>query len=311
MNEVCNNCNQQSYWLEDLARGDFVCSGCGAVSETRVIDDTFERRCFPESDSNKSKRAEFVQAYFNSLSSTSIGGNHFNKRQKLNRLQSAHKSISKSTTLTDDHLSRLFHAVSEMASLLSLEKRVVDGAKEILYRYERATLTQKRLTNINGFALAAIHISCGQAQNGQTLESLFMELKQTDYEVDMTDARTCRSTLIKNVPGIDVTTNSKDVITNFCDQLQLTPIVIAIAQKIQTKSQDFVEGKKPTTIAAGSIILACEQLNITCDMESLSAVANITQNTLVKYCRQVKNSVGVLMDYDELVKLKKLYERSN
>jgi transcription initiation factor TFIIIB Brf1 subunit/transcription initiation factor TFIIB len=289
--EVCKNCEQSDEWVIDTIRGDYICSKCGCVSEDRLVDWSLEKRNFSTSVTDHN-RGQLSNPYMTSLASTNIGS----KRQKTSAIQKAHQKINKASTSIDDHLTQFFHVLDNFCTALQLERKVSEKAKEILHQYEKANNGSRRTLEFDSGALAALHLACGYHKTGRTLNSLYMDLKQAGFDVDEKQAQNTRSKIIKKIPGIDVQTKSTDVITNFCEQLQLPMLVVNVAKMIQTKSQPFVEGKTPSTIAAGSIILAGELLYYQVDRFSLLAVANCADSTLKKYCKEIKTKVPLLIE---------------
>lgn len=303
--EKCPNCEQPAEWLIDCCRGDYICSGCGLVAPDRVIDHSLEKRNFSTSTTDHN-RGELQKAFMSSMSSTVIGSS---KRQKTSKIQKAHSIINKSSTLVDQHLEKFFVPIHNFSIALQLEKVISDKAKEILYSFEKASIGSKKILNAEAGALAAIHLACGQLHTGRTLNSLYMDLKQAGFDVDETKAMAARSSIVKRVPGVNVQTQSNDVITNICQTMQLSQLVIHVAQIIREKSQPYIEGKTPSTISAGSIFLACEMLRETFDVTSLLAVANVAKTTLDKYCREVTKKVAVLIDPIEFEKIIKEHKK--
>lgn len=103
-------------------------------------------------------------------------------------------------------------------------------------------------------------------------------------------------------------TRTEDVIMYMCETLKLPQIIINIATIINERSQEHVQGKTPQTISAGSIVLACDILRFPYEREDLIVVANTTDNTLVKYCREVKSKVSVLVEPQTLENIKQLHK---
>lgn len=303
--EKCPNCEQIVEWLIDCYRGDYICQSCGLVAPDRLIDHSLEKRNFSNSTVDHN-RGEVQKAFMTTMSSTVIGTN--SKRQKTSKLQKAHNTINKSSTLIDSHLEKFFASIFNFSTALQLDKIISDKAKEILHLYEKASQGKKKTLDSNSAALAAIHLACGQLHTGRTLNSLYMDLKQAGFDVDESQSISARSKIIKKVPGVNVQTQSNDVIVNICQVMQLPNLVIYVAQKIRENTQSHVEGRTPSTISAGSIHLACQQLRVDYDQISLLAVANVARTTLEKYCREVTKKVAVFIDPMDLEKMVREYE---
>ena len=48
--QICRNCAKPTAIIEDHQQGDLVCTECGLVLESRVVDESSEWRTFSDSD---------------------------------------------------------------------------------------------------------------------------------------------------------------------------------------------------------------------------------------------------------------------
>jgi transcription initiation factor TFIIB len=51
--QICRNCAKPTAIIEDHSQGDLVCTECGLVLESRVVDESSEWRTFSDSDKGR------------------------------------------------------------------------------------------------------------------------------------------------------------------------------------------------------------------------------------------------------------------
>jgi len=243
-----------------------------------------ERRNFSDSTINHT-RAEKVDNYSGKLQTTVIGNSK--KRQK-SLLQEAQKKLATSgggDQVLEDHLKGYFSKIREICTLLDLERRVYDTARDLIFRYKDHH--RRKMTSLDA-AVAVVHLACSQLHIGRTMADIVCDLKIAGgYDhLDDRDIWAARKKFVQALPGIDAQIRPEDVIHNFCSLLQASQAVRRVSSYIHEKMQPLVEGKTVSTIAAGTIMLACEALedrSITRD--NIAGIAGIATTTLVNFCK--------------------------
>lgn len=205
---------------------------------------------------------------------TSIRGS---KRAKT-MLQKANQKLTGQVNLEQ----RQWKKIRELCQMLNLEGRVADGARDIVYRFSESG--GKQLPVVAG-ALAAIHLACAQLKVGRPLADLMVDLNIAQCVDLPTEGKvwSARKKIVAALPGVDTQTRPEDVILNFSITLELPPPVIEVARRIQTKIQPLVEGKTPSTVAGGCIVMACAALDVPQSKADVSAVAQVAASTLSSF----------------------------
>ena len=88
--------------------------------------------------------------------------------------------------------------------------------------------------------------------------------------------------------GLVYNTGGEQYLKSFCEKLALPPPVLNAAIYISRNCKELVEGKTPLTIAATSLLIAC-QLHDTekRKIEDIATIANISPETIRKCFREL------------------------
>lgn len=291
---TCENCEASSAWVEDPARGEITCSACGMVATDLLWVDgaNLERRNFADSSGpnhERTVRAPRDQVYFSTLHS---GSSFTAGSRKRGRPTTAalHRHLDAATaTLADDHLQAYFGELRDLGRVLDLEGRILDAAKNLVFRYERAG--GKRKVSVRAVALCAIHFACVQLQVGRTIRDLCDGVSTPDHLVPEDEVWRARKKFLKHLPGIDAPVRPDNVIATYCTTLGLAYEVTRTACTIRDRCQEHVDGRPPSTIAAGCIMLACEAHGTGTPCSDVAAVASVAESTVTTFCRKVRREV--------------------
>jgi transcription initiation factor TFIIIB Brf1 subunit/transcription initiation factor TFIIB len=146
--------------------------------------------------------------------------------------------------------------------------------------------------------LAAIDLACGQVQLGKPLIDILIELKVcgcTDLPCER-DIWTARRKIVEQLPGVETALRSEDVMSNFCEKLNLKWSVRKVALYIHERIKPFVEGKSPNTVAGGCILLACQALeDESIDRTAVQETCLAAATTLQNFCKIGQRHWGVIV----------------
>ena len=127
--QICRNCAKPTAIIEDHSQGDLVCTECGLVLESRVVDESSEWRTFSDSDKGgvdpNRTAGPTNRMLTNGGLGTSIGKNPDGTyNQTLTRLHNRGAN-------PDRALLQAFGRIGEMADHLGMTSVVKDGACDI------------------------------------------------------------------------------------------------------------------------------------------------------------------------------------
>ena len=257
----------------DEARGDSTCSGCGQILDTRLVDDTHDWRNFADSDQDNA-RASSVDPYSGGQMTTRFAVGNSKQSQSL---AWSHNKVNLDTTTKN--LMEANSVISSLGNSLNLTPHIQSKARELYKEYERVRVASQRKATHRPLMVAIIYIACNQEGFGRP----FKELSKTTG-VPEKEIRSFYKSLLKmlpsaTVPPIDVSS----LVDRFCARLHddLPEWVKIGAAGIAKKAASVIEGRQPTTIAAGSILLACSLAGIPMNEETIAhATTTISGSTV-------------------------------
>lgn len=145
----------------------------------------------------------------------------------------------------------------------------------------------------DAFIVAVILVACKQEQGGRTLKSI---AKTTN--IDEKDIKKFYKVLIRDSSITSIGTQgrksieeqTKDLIESFCNRLQLPYSLNKQAKEIAERAIHFLEGKRPSSIAAAAILFAMNLNRIQHKQQEVAAVAGVSSNTLRNVYKELKYS---------------------
>ncbi|CAJ0760005.1 10540_t:CDS:2 [Entrophospora sp. SA101] len=296
---ACSQCNnQRPKIIEEYTSGDLVCGDCGLVLEDRIIDTSSEWRNFANNDEGNNDPSRVGALVFDGeqLDATIISKT--NSYTSSSKFASDDQSFSRKTNLSKiqanmnkDSLRQPFKEIDSMCSLLDLKKDVSDTSKQLYKRIVDEKLFRSRKDKNYVFA-TCIYIACRIKKVGRTM----LEISSAT-QVLKTEIVKCFSVLTKTFElNLGVMT-SEDLITRFCNRLQLSPEITKISLDVskQAESLGHFTGRTQTTIAAGCIYFVCrlknehDVNNNTNNINEIAKVAGVGASSIKFIQRELKN----------------------
>lgn len=228
--------------VADHRAGDLICSDCGLVVAERIIEVSSEWRSFKNGCSDT--------LTFNSFS-------------------------QQSDKAAKPHLQETIGFVTEMCERLHLTGSIHCQAVKI---YEKVA-DNKVLRGKNKEALAAacLFIACRE----QHVPRTFKEFTTVSTVSKKDLGRYFK--LIIGLVDLDLRQSvTSDFLARFCGNLNLPYRVQKLARTIVTNAAalDLVPGRSPISIAAASILLACQMLQENCSANQIADVTGTSQITV-------------------------------
>lgn len=300
--DVCHDCGTSDF-IEDFASGDTICLQCGLVVPDRIIDTRSEWRNFADNEGDDPSRASRADE---SLPSGGLGCN-------IATSPPAQSAVSQTTTLRrpgsgGTQLARLqarsqtdkddrkvlsgYATLSHIADLIALPEKIRLIAKEMYSAF--AAKRRKMLFKKNALEAAVIYIACREAKVPRTFKELAGHTDLADKDI-----RHYYNMLKKALPAseqqIRSATAGSDLVNRFCSKLRLSHAVVSLAMAIADRAAGLLEGKRPSSIAAGAILLASKLKGESRSPQDIAQAASISAATVSNIYKQlIDNQATVL-----------------
>ncbi|KRH92712.1 Transcription initiation factor TFIIB, partial [Pseudoloma neurophilia] len=262
--------------------GSVLCSNCGAVISTSLIDEKSEWRSFEENSLNPSRVGAANNPLLENDQLDTIISNIGNLTSySLNRTQ-----LKSTMRGPERSLISGFNCITHFCERSSISKTISDRAKMIFKTIDEKKLLKGK--NSEGVIAACIYISCKQEQSPRTFKEISLLTNVPKKEIGR--SYKLISQFIKNV--VYITTD--DIVARFCSDLSLSiehqKIAVEISKKITTNG--LMTGKSPDSVAAAVIYLLTNIFNLKHIQRDIPMVTNVTDVT-------IKNTYKDLLAYQE------------
>jgi len=301
---ACMNCNSlNENWA--VSEGNYVCRECGAVQTEQVIDERKEWRDFDNDESVPSKsRAEIIDDDFNSLgteiSTFNYGSSGISTESR--NLTKYSKMAQSSLDKSEHYLRDSFCKLNDLSEILQLPNLIRQTAREILRQFEK-----KRDKNMKGirkeaFILAVLLIASKQEQGGRTLKG-FARITNTEEK----DIKRFYKLLLKEQLNLlterrPIEGEVKELVEVFCNKLEQPFQVVKEVKEVASKALGFLEGKRPSSVAAAAILFIFTVHQTPHKQQELAAIAGISTNTLRNVYRELNKKIEQLPNHLNQIK---------
>lgn len=279
----CPNCQDEDSIISDFNGGCIVCSNCGYVLETSVLDNNPEWKT--KSDGSCSNRCGVPINMLLPQSSMSITIKGL-RNYKLNNLQNWYRVPYK-----EGSLSKILNMIDEYCEKAGMITYIKDDAK-IMFKNASECISPKtgkpiiiRKDNRIGLVAACVHYACkrcGCARSTKDIAKLFnIAPKRMSYA--------CKKfkQYVKHV-NINYSTNlshPSQYIQYYCEKLEFSQSIIQdiikCAEKIDNCS--VISSHTPISIAMACILLYTEENKLDyIDKNKLIGVSNLSDVTITK-----------------------------
>jgi transcription initiation factor TFIIB len=324
----CSECNDAPNGIPDFeldySSGTYVCRKCGAVQEEQVIDTGKDWRYFEEENKSVDQaRAEKFEEDFHSLD-TLIAPNNFGSNVPSSTSKNL-TLISKMADNTEENrtrhqLKRAFSRVGLFAELLQLNGVIEDTAKEILKQFDQMRSKYMKGCRSDAFFVAVLLLACRQQhQGGRTLKEVARITNLDERDVkrffrillrENPNGRFSFSCLLdnnRNAPyNISCNRNRmessfqvRELVEVFCSKLHLSLSYRKQAKEIASKVSPFLEGRRPSSIAAAVILFVLNGTYGKHRQRDIIRVSGVSPNTLRSVYRELCEHIDALFDLKE------------
>jgi len=284
---ICPDCRDPNPKLsEEFSSGDLVCQSCGLVLGDRIVDTRSEWRTFANDEGDDPSRVgaaadplmEGIEQ-LDTMISFRDGGSGIS-RELQRAATRAHGSRAERNILT------AFRDISAMCEQFSLPKTISDIAKQVYKRSDEEKLLRGK--PMEAVVAACIFIACRQAHvprsfreickltqvSKKTLGQCYKALEQA---FNLTPGASANS----NHNG-NTTTGAEDLLSRYCNHLDLPPNVQSICRDIIRKARELgiADGRSPVSIAGGAIYFTAHLLGQPRPAKDISTVAGVSEGTI-------------------------------
>lgn len=292
---LCQEC--KSPLIDDIDKGETICTGCGIVTNSHTVDYGPENPSSDHEEKIKLARATGPNTYTQhdlgvttsiADSTTDFSGKRIDRRiaAQMNNLRNWQKRIR----VSGSNERRLAAALSVMGSAtenLGLSKIVLETAA-ILYR-NIDSQTNIKGKSVEGIAAAVLYMACKKCGVVRSIEEIARGTSPTKKPKTKLASRYYRNLVIE-VDQISTPTVSTDqYISKFANMVQLDIKIQRFALKMaeKTKSATIRDGKSPHGIAAAYLYMSSILLGHGIPQREISTVADVTEVTIRNRCKEV------------------------
>jgi len=296
----CPYCGSQRL-LRDTEQAEIVCTECGRVIETNLMDLGPEWRAFEADERTDRVRVGAPITYTihdkgltttiswldKDLASANISPD---KRAQLHRMRRWHRRIR----IYDARERNLAHALSEMtrvADKLSIPKNVIETAARIYRRAVMQGLVRGR--SIQSMAAATLYIACRTCGHVRTLDEI-ADASNLDKKEVGRSFRFLVNEMKIYVPPL----TPKDYVARLLSRLRMRGEAEDIAYKTLTIASELrlTSGRGPMGVAAAAVYVASVLTGERKTQREIAELARVTEVTIRnRYKSLVKNIMFEVM----------------
>ena len=295
--ETCKNCGAIMFVVDEV-RGEKICSGCGLVIKSRIIDPGPEWRAFDADQEKKRARvgSPLTFTVHDKGLSTIIDfrdrdafGRKISPRNKVlvYRLRKWQRRVRVSDTM-ERNLSFALNELDRMASALSLPR----NSRETAAKLYRTALKNNLIRGhrIDAVAAASIYASCRLCKIPRALQEV-AEVARVDKKEIGRCYRSISPMLALNAGP----TSPADYIARFASSLKFSGKCQSTARHILqiASKKGLTSGRGPTAIAAASLYLAGVLENERRTQREIAKIAGVTDVTVRNRLKELVSKLDI------------------
>jgi len=279
---ICNICNSNN--LEEL-NSEIICKDCGTILEC-VIDCGAEWRYYGSEDSKFSDPTRCGLPTNALLPQSSLGSTvcfKSGESYEMKKIRNYH--LWNGMPYRERSLYNVFDSIQVIAINGGIPACIIEEAK---FLYSKIAETRiSRGANRKGIIATCIYKACllqGSPRSTQEIAKIFkLDIKHMTKGCKKFD-------IIMNIrnqdnPSINIEgSKSIDFVNRFCSQLNLGKNILDICMHVCEKAEEYNLVSKciPPSVAAGSIFLVCNLVNININKKDISKTCGISELTISK-----------------------------
>ena len=287
----------------DSSRGEMICSHCGLVIDSSMIDATQEWRAFDDNQRSRRVRtgAPLTVTKHDQGITTEIGkgrGELFKvaakKRAQYYRLTKWHKRLIKSK---DRNLSFAFSELQRLISYLTLSQAVHEKVAKLYEKAVERGLVRGRSTE--SIVAALLYTTCREEGAPRTLDEISKASGISKRDIGKTYRYIARKLDIRILPA-----KPQDYIPRFGSLLGLDEKVQVKAVKILDEATKFdvTSGKGPIGVAAAALYIAAVLEGKKKTQREVADTIGVTEVTIRNRYKEVVEKLGIKEEVEEKVR---------
>jgi len=293
----CPEC--RSSLVDDMQKGEIICSGCGVVVDDQIAD------CGPETissnleDKMKLARATGQTTYSQhdlgitteiSISSKDFSGKTINHEvaNQMNHLRKWQQRVRVSTP-KERRLANVLAKMGETCETLNLSKNVLETTS-MIYRNLDGHIDVKG-KSVACITAATVYMACKQCNVVRSLEEICQGIVPAkDVKSKTKLAARYYRTMVMEMGAIKAPVLTMDrYISKIANMTQTEVRVERLALEIAEKTKDnsISDGKSPNGIAAAYLYVASVLLGQNVLQRDVSSIAGVTEVTIRNRCKEI------------------------
>ena len=293
----CPEC--RSSLVDDMQKGEIICSGCGVVVDDQIAD------CGPETissnleDKMKLARATGQTTYSQhdlgitteiSISSKDFSGKTINHEvaNQMNHLRKWQQRVRVSTP-KERRLANVLAKMGETCETLNLSKNVLETTS-MIYRNLDGHIDVKG-KSVACITAATVYMACKQCNVVRSLEEICQGIVPAkDVKSKTKLAARYYRTMVMEMGTIKAPVLTMDrYISKIANMTQTEVRVERLALEIAEKTKDnsISDGKSPNGIAAAYLYVASVLLGQNVLQRDVSSIAGVTEVTIRNRCKEI------------------------
>ena len=301
--DKCSSCNSQNLINDN---GEIICKDCGTINYC-TIDSSAEWRFYGSEDSKFSDPTRCGLPTNALLPESSLGSTvsfKYGESYEMRKIRNYH--LWNAMPYKERSLYNVFDGIQVRANDNGIPSCIIDEAKNL---YKTISDIQiNRGSNRNGIIASCIYKACilqGCPRSAKEIAEIFKlnithmtkGCKKFDEILNLDNCQ--------NLCVASNTTKSIDFIERFCSKLNLGKNIVKICKHVCEKADEYNLVSKciPPSIAAGSIFLVCNILNINISKKEISTTCKISEVTISKCYKSLLKYHKYLFPEDIIKKL--------
>ena len=296
--QKCVSC--KSSLIDDLQRGETICSSCGIVAAEQMEDYGPERIGISSDTGMKLARATgqttLAQHDLGISTEISIGSTDYSGKKissevqrQMNSGRTWHKRVRISSS-RDRRLTNVLGVMSEICSNCSLPRNVLETASKI-YRSLDGKDVKVKGKSVVSISAAVVYMACKRCDVIRTLDEILHNIcstKEIKSRIRLASRYYRILVMELGTASVPVVTMDK-YISKIANMTNTDTRVLRLALDISEKTKDrsLADGKAPNGIAAAYLYIASILLGQGVLQRDVSTVSGVTEVTIRNRCKEI------------------------
>jgi transcription initiation factor TFIIB len=269
---LCPECGGAGL-VEDVHRGELICTSCGTVIERGAFDFSQEKRAYTAEEVENRKHNGSPITALSDISWTTVL-----KATDKNASPSLKRAARWNSRLSWDKRNLLM-AVTEIkrvCSALAVPRLVAETAATYYRKVQKMNVLRGR--SISGFVGACVYLACRTSKVPRSVDDVYKEMPETTDR----DIRICYRVLVGELKVRVPRISAVALLPRYASVLALPQDTANLAEKmlVAFEAHNNTAGKDPKGMIAASIYLACKIREEETAQKRVATACGVTEVTL-------------------------------